>query len=282
MEAPIYQDLSGRTAIVTGAGSGIGRAIAVELARQNMYVLMLDISEEGLKQSLGLAQRVARTSDWVSCNRCDVTSEEQVKSAFDFVREKYTDIDVVVNNAGIAPKESYIIADVSSGLWDKIMGVNVKGYAFMTKYAEQMFRAQAEKSEDKRYESGSLVYICSNSGVLGSAGNIYGISNTARIGIMRQAALEMALYGVRANAVIPGDVLEGSQIWDEAYLAQRAKARGMSIEAARQYYKTRAPLGKEATAEQVAKMVIALASLTGPFENTTGQILRCDGGQVMM
>ena len=117
---------------------------------------------------------------------------------------------------------------------------------------------------------------------LKSKKNIYGISNTARIGLMRQAALEMGDYGVRSNAVIPGDILQGSGIWDKEYLSQRARARGMSIEETKKYYETRSPLGKKATVEQVSKIVAELIPPDGPFENTTGQIIRCDGGQIMM
>jgi len=280
---PVYPDLKGKVAVVTGAGSGIGRAVAKELARQNMYIAILDIHEGGLQETFNeILLELGNSRDYklAAYFLCDVANEKQVAKTFAEIVKLTHTIDTVVNNAGIVPKESLAMADVTIELWDKIMAVNTTGYFLVTKYAEQAFIKQAKMSQDGKYESGSLVYVCSNAGILGSAKNIYGISNAARINMMRQAALEMAPYGIRANAVIPGDVLEGSGIWDKAYLGQRAEAKNMSVEEAKKYYETRAPLGKKATAEQVAKMVCFLASLYNSG-NTTGQILRCDGGQLM-
>ncbi|MBN2072370.1 MAG: SDR family oxidoreductase [Actinobacteria bacterium] len=273
-----YNSLHNKIAIVTGAGSGVGRAIALKLAELKIHVCMLDISKEKMEETSGIISRAGNNSD---CFLCDVSNEEDVSTVFDKI-EKMGEIYSAVNNAGIAPQESYSIADAPVELWDRIMEINVKGYFLVTKYAEKYFIRKSGMSENKRYGQGSIVYVCSNSGIFGSKKNIYGISNASRICMMRQAALEMGDYGVRANAVIPGDILEGSGIWDEKYLAQRASAKGLSIEETKKYYETRAPLGMKATAEQVAKIVAALIPAGGIFENTTGQIIRCDGGQIMM
>jgi len=267
-----------KVAIITGSGSGVGRAIALKLAGLRMRICLLDISEKAIKETASMAKDLGAEAE---CFLCDVSKEEEVSRVFTEIAD-LGDIMVAVNNAGIAPGESYAMADAPSSLWDKLMEVNVKGYFLITKYAEKYFIDKARDSKDKKYYEGSLIYICSNAGVFGSKMNIYGITNAARICMMRQAALEMGDYGVRANAVIPGDILEGSGIWDEDYIAQRAKAKGLSIEDTIKYYQTRAPLGKKATADQVAGIVAALVPHHGPFENTTGQILRCDGGQIMM
>lgn len=256
---PIYPDLKGKVAVVTGAGSGIGRQIAISLSEQGCKVIMLDLNEEGLKET-----QKTTNSDYYICN---VADENNVKEIFD----KLDKVDIVVNNAGIALKESYLIADVPLDLWNKIMTVNVTGYFLITKYAEKKFIKQ---------QSGSIIFTCSNAGILGSAANIYGISNSARIGLVKQTALEMAKYGVRSNGVIPGDILEGSGIWDEDYLEQRAEAKGMTVEEAKKYYENRAPLKGKATSKQLANLVLFLAS--NASENTTGQILKADGGQVMV
>jgi NAD(P)-dependent dehydrogenase (short-subunit alcohol dehydrogenase family) len=270
--------LENKIAIVTGAGSGVGRSIAFELSKLKMHLCLLDISKDGMDDT---SKKVVEEGSRADSFLCDVSNEKEVSSVFDKIKELGT-IYIAVNNAGIVPRESYAMAEAPIGLWDKIMDVNVRGYFLITKYAERYFINMAENSKDKKYYCGSLLYICSNAGVFGSKKNIYGISNAARICMMRQAALEMGDYGVRANAVIPGDILEGSGIWDREYLSQRARARGMGIEETKRYYQTRAPLGKKATVEQVARIVAALAPPDGPFENTTGQIIRCDGGQIMM
>jgi NAD(P)-dependent dehydrogenase (short-subunit alcohol dehydrogenase family) len=270
--------LENMIAIVTGSGSGVGRAIALKLAELKMHACLLDISKESIEETSSMIKELGTKADTFMC---DVSKEEDVSGVFEKI-EKLGEIVVVVNNAGIAPRESYAMADAPVNLWDKLMEVNVKGYFLITKYAEKYFIEQAKKNKDNKYYEGSLVYVCSNAGVFGSKMNIYGITNAARICMMRQAALEMGDYGVRANAVIPGDILEGSGIWDKDYIAQRAKAKGLSIADTIKYYETRAPLGKKATADQVADIVAALVPHDGPFENTTGQILRCDGGQIMM
>jgi NAD(P)-dependent dehydrogenase (short-subunit alcohol dehydrogenase family) len=271
-------DLKNKIAIVTGAGSGVGRAIAIKLAGLQMHVCMLDISKESMEETSSKIEENQVNSD---CFVCDVSNEEEVSAVFDKI-EKLGEIYTMINNAGIAPRESYTIADAPTKLWDKIIEVNVKGYFLTTKYTQKYFIRKSDDNIDGKYRQGSFIYVCSNSGVFGSKKNIYGISNAARICIMRQTALEMGDYGVRANAIIPGDILEGSGIWDNKYLAQRAQAKGLGIEETKKYYQTRAPLGRKATAEQVAKIAAAIIPADGPFENTTGQIIRCDGGQIMM
>jgi meso-butanediol dehydrogenase / (S,S)-butanediol dehydrogenase / diacetyl reductase len=271
-------NLKNKLAIVTGSGSGVGKAIALKLAELKMHICLLDISEKKIQETSSMVKRLGAEA---GCFFCDVSKEEDVSNVFKKVTKLGT-IMVVVNNAGIAPRDSYTMADVPLSLWDRLMEVNVKGYFLITKYTEKYFIKLAKLNKNKKYHDGCLIYICSNSGIFGSKMNIYGITNAARICMMRQAALEMGDYGVRANAVIPGDILEGSGIWDEDYLAQRAKAKGLSIAETKKYYETRAPLGKKATVDQVADIVAALVPLDGPFKNTTGQILRCDGGQIMM
>jgi len=159
--------LENKIAIITGAGSGVGRSIALELSRLKMHLCLLDISKEGMDDT---AKKVKEEGSRADSFLCDVSDEKDVSSVFDKIK--------------------------------KIMDVNVRGYFLITKYAEKYFIGMAENSKDKKFYSGSLVYICSNAGVFGSKKNIYGISNAARICMMRQAALEMGDYGVRANAVI--------------------------------------------------------------------------------
>jgi 3-oxoacyl-[acyl-carrier protein] reductase len=271
--------LENKIAIITGSGSGVGKATALRLAGFKMHICLLDIAEEGIRKT---AEEIKDLGAKADTFLCDVSKEEDVSGVFKKIEKLKNNIVVAVNNAGIAPGESYAIADAPTRLWDKIMEVNVRGYFLITKFAEKYFIKQAEKAKVKKYYPGSLVYVCSNAGVFGSKKNIYGISNAARICMMRQAAMEMGDFGVRANAVIPGDILEGSGIWNEDYLAQRAEAKGLSIADTKKYYETRAPLGKKATVEQVSSIIAALIPHDGPFENTTGQILRCDGGQIMM
>ncbi|HLC97099.1 MAG TPA: SDR family oxidoreductase [Candidatus Nanoarchaeia archaeon] len=274
-QGTVYADLAGKTAVVTGAGSCIGRAIAYELGmRQKMFVAVLDIMEASGRETEETIKRNGGSAQFYSC---DVKDEGNVRAIFDNLRQGRT-VETVVNNAGIALKESMPIARLDVAQFRKLLDVNVIGYALVSKYAAQAF---IEQAGDHHFLDGSLIYICSNSGIVGSANNPYGVTNGARLTLMREMAAELGSMGVRSNAVAPGNVVQGSGLWAGGYLDSRAATKKMTAEAATAAYEHRGLLPMiQATPEQVAEIVAVLASPNGPFKRTTSKVFSADGGEL--
>jgi len=276
--------LEGKVAVITGAGSGIGRGIAIAFAQEGMNVVVADVVEkDGAKtvEQLQLDSTGIKNPGEHCFIMCDVTSERSVSDLFNEVQRQYGRLDVVVNNAGISPKESYRIDQLPMDVYDKVIAVNQRGYVLVTKYGAQFFIEQASASGGT-YPDGSFIFLLSNAGILGSKGNTpYSVSKAAGFGIMRSVARDMADFRVRANGIIPGNILHGSQIWDDDYKKQRAAAKGITVEEVERLYVERAPLKIECTPQHVALVALMLASqkLSG---NTTGAVYRTDGGELML
>lgn len=239
-----FQD---RVAIVTGAGSGIGRAMAVALAEEGAQVVAGDLAAEGLKT---LSQEIAAVTVVG-----DTADEDTARRLTEAALEVGGRIDAVVNNAGIhkiAPAE-----EVSNDFWRRTIDVNLNGYFYLA-------RAAAETMIPQR--SGSILNIASTAGVSAALSSVaYVASKHAVVGLTRALAVDWARYGIRVNALGPGLTRTG--------IVDAYEANAPELFALR---KARIPLGREAQpSEQAATALFLLSDESG---YTTGQTLVVDGG----
>lgn len=239
-------DLSGRTAIVTGAARGQGAVEAEMLASAGASVLLCDVLEE---DGAALAERLRADGLSARFLKLDVTSEAEWQAALDLVRDWTGRLDVLVNNAGIINRK--IIGDMTVDEWRKVMDVNATGAFIGLKLAAPLM---AETG------GGSIVNISSNSGYSGHYDPAYTASKWALRGLTRSAAMEFAEAGVRVNAICPGlivtDLNRGSP--------HLAPMIGMT------------PMQRSGEADEVAQLVLFLAGDGSAF--ITGEDFVIDGG----
>lgn len=182
--------LVGKTAIVTGGASGIGKAIAEEFLRQGARVAIFDISGSEVVNELSELGEVAYFN-------VDVSEEKQIKRGFKEAQWRFGVINVLVNNAGIDPNSP--LEELSSEQWDRVMSVNLKGSFLMTKCFGEALIETGKK--------GSIIFISSIHTAFAFAGETsYDASKLGMIGLMRGVALEWGRHGINANAIAPGAI----------------------------------------------------------------------------
>ncbi len=250
------------TILITGAASGIGQGIALLAARRGDAVVLLDIDEDGARDTA--ARAIGAGAAAALPIRGDVSDEKEIAAAFAIATERLGDLHGVVANAGIEVSEPLLDAHVDS--WNRVMSVNLRG-TFLTA------RAALQHWNDRAIQ-GSLVCISSPSAFVGFAGGAntaYGASKGGISSFVRAAALDAAPHGIRVNAVVPGatdtDILYFGLTGEE--LANR-KAELSAL--ARQQI----PLGRMAKPEEIAEAVLWLLSPASAY--VTGSHLICDGG----
>jgi len=198
----------------------------------------------------------------------DVTSEDEVKSVMETLQRDFGRLDVLVSNAGILRAHHLVEFPVSE--WRQVIEVNLVGYMICAKHACRIMQKQ---------RSGVIIQINSKSGKKGSFGNsAYSAGKFGGIGLTQSLALEMAPYGVRVNAVCPGNLLEGT-LWQQSLFEQYARTQGLTIEQVRQRYTDQVPLGRGCTYDDVTNIVLFLASDEATY--MTGQAINVTGGQEM-
>lgn len=247
-------DFAGQVAIVTGGGSGIGRAVAAALASMGAQVAVLDIA---LAQSQETVRQLPGTGHLAV--DCDVSSPPSVSAAFEQVTAGFGQIDVLVNNAGINPPVASSI-EADSAFYDLVMEVNVRGVFFC---AQAAMRAMIPR------RSGAIVNLASVSGMIGWGGSaVYSASKGAVIALTKAHAIELAPHGIRVNAVAPGSV-RTPMVENNLRLLQDpvdAWRRAADLH----------PLGRVGEASEIAEAICFLASPRSSF--VTGSILTIDGG----
>ncbi|MEX1205186.1 MAG: SDR family NAD(P)-dependent oxidoreductase [Dongiaceae bacterium] len=252
--------LANRRALVTGAGSGIGSAIARALVAAGARVAVTDkdrTAAERLAAGLG-GEAVAY--------RLDVTDASETARVFDAAEHDLGGLDVVAANAGISTMNR--VVDLTEDEWDANMAVNAKGVFLTNREAVRRFIASGTK--------GAIVNTASLAGKTGVALLAhYAASKFAVVGFTQSLAKEVATHGIRVNAVCPGFVRTSMQ---EREILWEAKLRGMTPEAVRAEYVSMTPLGRLEEPEDVASVVVFLASdmarfLTGESVNVTGGVL---------
>jgi 3-hydroxybutyrate dehydrogenase len=257
--------LKNKTALITGGGRGIGKAIANAFARDGVRVAVAARTFEQVKEvaaDLGDEYGVQMHA----CT-CDVSDSASVKSMFEEVRAAFDgDIDILVNNAGVA--ESATLANTTDEVWNKHLAINLTGTFYCTRAA---LPAMLERGW------GRIINIASIAGKTGAPYiTAYSASKHGVMGLTRSLALEVAASGVTVNAICPGYVETDMVAKGIERIAERT---GLSAEAAKESLKKMSPQNRMVTAEEVAAVALLLASEEGRGIN--GQGLNIDGGAVL-
>ncbi len=263
-------ELSNRIAVVTGAASGLGRSIALGLARAGAMVALTDIDE---KATLETAEIIAqdRPQSQTMVVPCNVTSESSVMKAYEAVLAYWGGLDIVVNAAGVAPP--YPLVDMPADKWRMALEVNLTGYFLMSREAARILIRQGI--------GGSIINLSSKSGLEASKNNTaYNATKAGELHMARGWALELGAQGIRVNGVAPGNVFEGSKIWNPQYIRVCARKYGIKPEEVIPYYVNRTALRREIKGQDIADAVVFLCS--DKARTVTGQVLVPDGGQVMV
>lgn len=258
--------LQGKIAIVTGGARGLGEAICHRLAREGAHVIVADLDGESAQKVAG--EITVQTGSRAVAIRVDVTCETDVEAMVQRTVDMFGRLDILVSNAGILISEA--IDEFPAEKWQLVVNVNLFGYFLCTKYAARVMKAQRE---------GVIIQINSKSGKKGSYKNsAYAASKFGGIGLTQSVALELAEYGVRVNAICPGNLLD-SPLWVESLYSQYATKWGISEAEVRQKYIDEVPMKRGCTYEDVGNSVVFLASDQSNY--MTGQAINVTGGQEM-
>ncbi len=259
-------ELQGQVGIVTGAAQGLGEAIAHRLLKEGAKVVFADINFNRL--SVVLEKYDLEFQDKIHIAQTDVADEASVQHLMETTFSKFGKIDLLVSNAGIL-----IAGDTPSfdaAAWKKVIEVNLIGYFLCAKHVSKYMIQQ---------KRGNIIQINSKSGKVGSFKNsAYAASKFGGIGLTQSLALELAPYGIRVNAICPGNLLD-SPLWLDSLYEQYAKKWGITVEEVRKKYETQVPLGRGCAYEDVTNMVVFLAGDRASY--ITGQALGITGGEVM-
>jgi 3-oxoacyl-[acyl-carrier protein] reductase len=259
--------LEGRTAIVTGAGSGMGRATALALAAEGAPVAALDIDAHAASET---AQQIIDAGDKAIAAQVDVSDAQHVTRAIGEVRAELGEIEILVNNAGVFDQNVPCL-EATEDTWDRVLAINLKGLFLMTRgvLGEMLARGH-----------GAIVNMASVAGQVALGGGIaYTTSKAGVIGFTKQVACEAADRGVRVNAVAPGLVY--TNLFDSsAAVLGPLNPTSPGAQAAREKMSAHAlaniPLGRGGEPEEVARAAVFLASDDASY--ITGTVLLVDGG----
>ncbi len=255
-----------KVVLVTGGAQGLGEAIGRRFAAEGATVILTDINEDGVKAT---ADKIAAEHGVRTLGiRMDVTDDFAVHSSMEMIERDFGRLDVMVANAGIL--KAYHLVEFPVSEWRQVIDVNLVGYMICAKHACQIMQKQ---------KSGVIIQINSKSGKKGSFGNsAYAASKFGGIGLTQSIALEMAPYGVRVNAVCPGNLLEGT-LWQQSLFEQYARTQNLTVEQVKRKYTDQVPLGRGCTYDDVTNVVAFLASDEASY--MTGQAINVTGGQEM-
>jgi 2-hydroxycyclohexanecarboxyl-CoA dehydrogenase len=255
MESGIMKDHR-KVAIITGAGSGIGRACALRFASAGMRIAITDIDAGALQ---AVSDQLAVEGGDILCIPSDVSDESACEQAAQQVIAAWGRIDMLVANAGV--QIGGRLLEASDSDWDRILSVNLKGVAYSCKAVIPAMLQQG---------SGSIVIVSSINALVGSAGMaVYDMSKAGVLALTRSLATEYGLSGIRVNAVCPGNTLTDFHI-------NKMARKGVTVDQIRAMTKGYGLLGRIAEPEEIANAVYFLASEQASF--ITGQSLVVDGG----
>ncbi|MEU2655166.1 bifunctional aldolase/short-chain dehydrogenase [Streptomyces sp. NPDC007325] len=260
---PKPKPLATRVALVTGAGSGIGRAIAQRLVAEGACVVVADLNGDN---ATAVAEELGGPDKAVAVT-VDVTSEQQIEAAFEAAVLAFGGVDLVVNNAGISISKPLL--ETTARDWDLQHDIMARGSFLVSREAARIMTAQNL--------GGDIVYIASKNAVFAGPNNIaYSATKADQAHQVRLLAAELGEHGIRVNGVNPDGVVRGSGIFAAGWGAQRAATYGIEEEKLGEFYAQRTLLKREVLPEHVAGAVFALTG--GDLTHTTGLHIPVDAG----
>ncbi len=260
---PKPKPLATRVALVTGAGSGIGRAIAQRLVAEGACVVVADLNAES---AAGVAEELGGPDKAVAVT-VDVTSEEQIAAAFQAAALAFGGVDLIVNNAGISISKPLL--ETTARDWDLQHDIMARGSFLVSREGARVLLDQGM--------GGDIVYIASKNAVFAGPNNIaYSATKADQAHQVRLLAAELGEHGIRVNGINPDGVVRGSGIFAAGWGAQRAAVYGVEEEKLGEFYAQRTLLKREVLPEHVANAVFALTG--GDLTHTTGLHIPVDAG----
>jgi len=259
-------ELARQIALITGAASGIGRALARRFAQEGAHVVIADIDLNGAQ---ALANELCEAHGFMRSMAvaCDVTSEESITEAFRQTIMTYGGLDVVVSNAGLA--SAHEIESTTLSEWNKMFDVLSTGYFLVAREAFRTWR--------KQKLGGNLIFIASKNAVVPSKkAGAYNAAKAAELHLARTLAAEGGDAGIRVNVICPDAVIQGSNIWNSTWREARAKEYGIQPDEIENYFRQRSILNVNVFPEDIAEAALFLASSRSA--KTTGAMLMVDGG----
>ena len=258
---PKEQPLSRKVAFVTGAGGGIGKAIADKLAAEGANVVLTDINEESLIEANATYKR-----DVSTYAICDVTDTASIAAAFKKACIEFGGVDIIVHSAGLAISKP--LEDTTDKDWNILQNILVKGQFDLAKQSAAIMRKQGL--------GGNYISIASKNGLVAGPNNVaYGTAKAAQQHMVRLLAAELGKDKIRVNTVNPDGVIVGSKIWEGAWAEGRAKANGITVDELPAFYAKRNLLNEIITPDDIANGVF---TLVGILDKSTGNIINVDGG----
>jgi NAD(P)-dependent dehydrogenase (short-subunit alcohol dehydrogenase family) len=246
---------TGKVALVTGGGSGIGRAAALAFAKEGAKVVVADLSVQGGEDTVRLIREGRGDALFV---KCDVSNSSEVEAMIQRTEEVFAGLDYAFNNAGIGGQLTSL-PNYEEAIWDKVIGINLKGVWLCMKY---------EVPEMLKRGGGAIVNTSSVAGLVGHPDPAYTASKHGVAGLTKTVALEYAKTGIRVNAICPGGV--DTPLLDRLFDLMPAGAD------ARKALLDMHPVGRFAAPEEIAATVMFLCSDAASF--MTGSVISVDGG----
>lgn len=260
-------------AVVTGGGSGIGRATALRLAREGASVLVADIQDDKARET---AEAIKKEGGQAESFKIDLTDVSQIDSMIRTAVKMWGRLDILVNSAGLVKSQPFL--EVTEADYDRVVDVNMKGTAFCIQKAcaQMLSQIPAEKRGPAAADrcNGKIVNLSSISGRRGRAYQLqYAASKAAIISLTQSAALAFAQYGINVNAVCPSVV--HTPMWEQNN-ADKAKSFGVDPKKESDEFIAKIPMKRPGTAEEMASAICFLCSSDADY--VTGQTLNVDGG----